>query len=133
MALQIYDSSTGTTRDATTDDFATVRRLTPLSSVLSLTVTTASQTLAALTAGAIDTTCNWITLQLRDDQNTGQVVRINYTGAASATAYDATMSLDANRSDPPALTGKGTKAMFDAFELIANASTVVLLRQYREN
>lgn len=131
MALQIYDPATGLTRDATTDDFSAQRPLTPLGSVIAVTVTTSSQTLAAL-AGALDTTCNWISLQLRDDQTSGQVVRINYNGTASATAYDATMSLDANRSDPPSLIGKGSKAVFEAYQLIASAGAVVLLRQFKE-
>lgn len=133
MALQIYDPATGTTRDATTDDFATVRPLTPLSSVIALSVTTTSQTLAALVGGGgIDATCNWITLQMRDDMTNGQIVRINYSGAASATSYDATISLDSNRLDGPDLTGKGSKALFDAFQLIGNAAATVLLRQFRE-
>lgn len=131
MALQIYDPATGLTRDATVDDFSAQRPLTPLGSVIAITVTTSSQTLAVL-AGALDTTCNWISLQLRDDQTSGQVVRINYNGTASATAYDATMSLDAARSDPSSLMGKGAKAAFEAFQLIANASAIVLLRQFRE-
>ena len=131
MALQIYDPATGLTRDATVDDFSAQRPLTPLGSVIAITVTTSSQTLAAL-AGALDTTCNWISLQLRDDQNTGQIVRINYNAAASATAYDATMSLDANRIDGPGLFGKGSKAIFEAYQLVANASAVVLVRQYKE-
>lgn len=133
MALQIYDPDSGTTRDATVDDFATVRPLTPLGSVITLTVTTTSQTLAALVGGGgIDTTCNWITLQMRDDMTGGQVVRINYTGAASATSYDATMSLSSSRADPASLSGKGDKAAFDAFQLVASGVTTVLLRQFRE-
>ena len=131
MALQIYDPATGLTRDATTDDFSAQRPLTPLGSVIAITVTTSSQTLAAL-AGALDTTCNWISLQLRDDQNTGQIVRINYNAAASDTAYDQTLSLDTSRPDPSVVMGKGSKALFEAFQLIANASAIVLVRQYRE-
>jgi hypothetical protein len=131
MALQIYDPATGLTRDATTNDFSAQRPLTPLGSVIAITVTTTSQTLAVL-AGALDTTCNWISLQLRDDQNTGQIVRINYNGTASDTAYDQTLSLDTSRPDPAQLTGKGSKALFEAFQVVANASAVVLVRQYRE-
>lgn len=133
MALQIYDPATGTTRDATVDDFASVRPLTPLGSVIALSVTTSSQTLAALIGGGgVDATCNWITLQLRDDMTGGQVVRINYTGAASATSYDATLSLDPSRADSFAADGKGSKALFDAYQLSASAAATVLLRQYRE-
>lgn len=120
-------------RPATANDLAGALLLEPMSSVIELAVTTSSQTLAALIGGSgIDAGCTWIALQLRDDQTAGQVVRINYTGAASATAYDATLSLDPARADSYAADGKGTKALFDLYQLVSNAAATVLLRQFRE-
>lgn len=84
MALQIYDPDSGTTRDATVDDFATVRPLTPLGSVITLTVTTTSQTLAALVGGAIGAINKAVGQFQRGDsiaiEGTGALIRIYVNG-----------------------------------------------------
>lgn len=133
--LMIFDPVTGTSRLATTNDFSAERPLTPLGSVVAITVTTSAATLATLMAAvgaAIDSTCTWIELKIRDDQASTAVVRINYTAAASATSYDASMSLDVSRTDPVSLAGKGSQAQFNAYSLVSSTSAIVLVRQYRE-
>lgn len=131
--LLIFDSELGGTRPATTDDFGAGPALTPLGNAVSITVGTSSATLAALMAAAsssIGATCTWIELRIRDDQTAANVVKINYTAAASATSYDALMTRDPARFEPDALVGHSTKVLFDAYALIATANTAVLVRQY---
>ena len=133
--LMIFDPVSGTTRLATTNDFSAERPLTPLGSVVAITVPTSAATLATLMAAAgaaIDSTCTWLELKIRDDQASTAVVRINYTSAASATSYDASMSLDVARTDPVSLSGKGSQTLFNAYSLISSVAVIVLVRQYRE-
>lgn len=132
----IYDVGLGASRLATTDDFSAQRPLISVGVIAAITVTNSAQTLSALLtaagAAAIDSTCNWLELKIRDDQAFLNVVKLAYSGTVTSLLYDASMSLDPSRFDPVSMTGKGSKALFDAYSLIATANTVVLVRQYLE-
>ena len=106
--------------------------LTPIGSLAAITVTGTAATLSSLMTGAgssIDGACAWLELKVRDDQTT-QTVKVNYTGTATALLYDASMSRAAGSLEPTSLIGRGNKTAFDAYSLIATASTTVLVRQY---
>lgn len=134
--LYLRDAATGEMRAASTDDFMSGRALVPVGSLVAITVGTSASTLAALMAAAsssIDATTEIVEMKIRDDQATANVVKLAYGGVVTSLLYDAAMSLDPSRVDPGALIGQADKSTFDAYSLIATASTVVLIRQYRRS
>lgn len=131
--LYLRDAATGEMRAASTDDFLSGRALNPVGSLVAITVGTSASTLAALMTAAsssIYASTEVVELKIRDDQASANVVKLAYAGTVTSLLYDAAMSLDPARVDPVALIGQGVKASFDAYSLIATASTVVLVRQY---
>lgn len=121
-------------RPVTADDVAGTLLVDPVGSLVAITVGTSASTLAALmtTAGAsIDASTEFLELKIRDDQAEANVVKLAWSGTVTGTLYDAVMTLDTSRSDPASLLGRIAKAGADAYSLIATASTVVLVRQYK--
>lgn len=121
-------------RPVTADDVAGTLLVDPVGSLVAITVGTSASTLAALmtTAGAsIDASAEFLELKIRDDQAEANVVKLAWSGTVTGTLYDAVMTLDTSRSDPASLLGRIAKAGADAYSLIATASTVVLVRQYK--
>lgn len=106
--------------------------LTPIGTIATITVGTSAATLAALMTAAggasIAANCTWLRLTIKDDQNAGQVIKLNETHAVTADLYDAAMSRSGDL--PDSLIGRANKALFDAYSLIASASAVVLVRQF---
>lgn len=132
--LYLYDSATGEMRVANTNDFLSGRALSPVGALVTISVSTVAKTIATLMTEAgssIDATTEIVEMTIRDDQSASNVVKIAYTGTVTSLAYDAAMSLDHARVDPVSLIGKADKAAFDAYTMIATASTAVLVRQYR--
>ena len=111
--------------------------LTPIGGLTAITVGTSTATLAALMTAAggasIAANCTWIEMRIRDGQAAAAdqaVVKLNYTAGASSTLYNAVMSRATSSGAPDSLIGRATKALFDAYNLISTASTVVLVQQY---
>lgn len=129
--LHIYDAAQGVWRPTTADDLRSPA-LTPIGSLVTIAVTGDSTLAALMTAASasIASNCTWLELQIRDDQTAGNVVKLNYTGTVSSTLYDAIMTRDTSRAEGSDLILHGTKAIFDAYHLLASATTQVLVRQY---